>query len=119
MPLTSPHAKVRDHLPLQQGLRLTWGVIATTSLTIRTRPSSITTRIKTLHALLYEHPLRVRDHLPLQQGLRHNSIYLIDCSRASTRPSSITTRIKTHSHLRKRQQSQVRDHLPLQQGLRP
>ena len=60
-----------------------------------TRPSSITTRIKTLAlvpSLIVIVP--VRDHLPLQQGLR---------------PAKVAELVSDTS---------VRDHLPLQQGLR-
>ena len=62
--------KVRDHLPLQQGLRLFF------------------------HHLLLHRTHAVRDHLPLQQGLRQSA--LVHSFRSnSQRPSSITTRIKT------------------------
>ena len=61
---------VRDHLPLQQGLRLNF---------------------------YFAHSVRyiVRDHLPLQQGLRQVYLQLVRMSLYSTRPSSTTTRIKT------------------------
>ena len=61
---------VRDHLPLQQGLRL-----------------NITNYILISNI--------VRDHLPLQQGLRHKLTFGIECCDVSTRSSSTTTRIKT------------------------
>ena len=64
-----------------------------------TRPSSITTRIKTLNSInsipLIETDSTVRDHLPLQQGLR---LTIPVCLPEDLQP--------------------VRDHLPLQQGLR-
>ena len=85
---------VRDHLPLQQGLRPNASSNAESQSGLR--PSSITTRIKTIS-------LRLRLCL-LMLGQR---------------PSSITTRIKTLFFLPHRTISnQVRDHLPLQQGLR-
>ena len=61
---------VRDHCPLQQGLRLMVNV-SHPPLIPSTRPLSTTTRIKTqlLHPLQPDE-WRVRDHLPLQQGLR-------------------------------------------------
>ena len=84
----------------------------------RTRPSSIKTRIKTA----YSYPKRrivVRDHLPLKQGLRREHFFLLHIV-VSTRPSSIKTRIKTEVNtLYKLFVSSVRDHLPLKQGLRP
>ena len=59
------------------------------------RPSSITTRIKTLISAFFKNAhIIVGDHLPLQQGLRH-----------SQRTQGLHSR--------------VGDHLPLQQGLRP
>ena len=61
--------KVRDHLPLQQGLR---------------QSSSVR---------VLSHLPHVRDHFPLQQGLRLLYFDKFDCMRQ--RPSSITTRIKT------------------------
>ena len=67
---------VRDHLPLQQGLRHST-ICTKHHRCLCTRPSSTTTRIKTLTAQLV--------HLtPL----------------GSTRPSSTTTRIKTRTSLR-------------------
>ena len=58
---------VGDHLPLQQGLRPVF--ISLTPNSSR-RPSSITTRIKTLCETSRSYLCCVRDHLPLQQGLR-------------------------------------------------
>ena len=81
---------VRDHLPLQQGLR----------------QMCANTKMK----------LSVRDHLPLQQGLRQQDL-LEFYSSSSQRPSSITTRIKTGNEIAINLEH-VRDHLPLQQGLR-
>ena len=109
---------LRDHLPLQQGLRR---LITCPSFhyTIPPRPSSTTTRIKTrnsgpdLHCLHSPRPSStttriktchiaficslnnlLRDHLPLKQGLRHCEAIVI------------------HFFLN------LRDHLPLKQGLR-
>ena len=85
---------VRDHIPLEQGLRQPWTLIFTNA-NPRQRPYSIRTRIKTGHARCCPNPPhQVRDHIPLEQGLRPKSkkIFLY--------------------HLR------VRDHIPLEQGLR-
>ena len=60
---------IRDHLPLQQGLRLP---------TVSKKSSYC-----------------IRDHLPLQQGLRPGVLSGSDVFSAYQRPSSITTRIKT------------------------
>ena len=61
---------VRDHIPLEQGLR---------------------------HPLqqLAEGPQRVRDHIPLEQGLRHSSRAYKFHRYICQRPYSIRTRIKT------------------------
>ena len=88
------HKQVRDHIPLQQGLR----------------------RANTLFRIVNT---AVRDHLPLKQGLRPSRLHQEAHAAASQRPSSIKTRIKTllGSALRLRFLF-VRDHLPLKQGLR-
>ena len=86
---------LRDHLPLQQGLRHAWNT-SVKRICYSQRPSSITTRIKTLY------------------GISRNP-----GSGNSLRPSSITTRIKTYwtigclLYFYK-----LREYLPLQQGLR-
>ena len=84
---------VRDHIPLEQGLR------HHLSLSIREsyrsqRPYSIRTRIKTEDAAGHDLPGTVRDHIPLEQGLRPDW----DCFKV--------------------RQATVRDHIPLEQGLR-
>ena len=60
---------VRDHIPLQQGLRLE-PIMPFHGLLKRQRPYSITTRIKTHHSHSEIYVSNVRDHIPLQQGLR-------------------------------------------------
>ena len=62
---------VRDHIPLEQGLR----------------------RICLLSSGMP--PCTVRDHIPLEQGLRLGSMNLVLASLISQRPYSIRTRIKT------------------------
>ena len=57
----SCHESVRDHIPLEQGLRRCQS---------RQRPYSIRTRIKTRGAALTWLRSGVRDHIPLEQGLR-------------------------------------------------
>ena len=84
---------VRDHRPLQQGLRRI-DEEPTHLRCLRTRPSSTTTRIKT----------------QCQEGT--------SCTNEGTRPSSTTTRIKTRLQCKMGALYHVRDHRPLQQGLR-
>ena len=63
------HLKVRDHIPLEQGLRLTRSCSKDDRRS--QRPYSIRTRIKTLDISVFLFHLSVRDHIPLEQGLRH------------------------------------------------
>ncbi len=63
-------APVREHLPLQQGLRQ-GNLLATIVANRSQRASSITTRIKTYRLIWHSYQsYPVREHLPLQQGLR-------------------------------------------------
>ena len=64
------YSYVRDHIPLEQGLRLA-------------------------HKSDKSCDVVVRDHIPLEQGLRHHSFGLRDERFAGQRPYSIRTRIKT------------------------
>ena len=109
---------VRDHIPLEQGLRprtfaiKNWCYLSQRPYSIRTRiktlvskyncitiarqrPYSIRTRIKTMHRSFWT-SLRVvvRDHIPLEQGLR-------------PQPPKVIVLLQY-----------VRDHIPLEQGLR-
>ena len=94
--LTEDINGVREHIPLEQGLRrsndcqllsFTWGQ----------RAYSIRTRIKTKARLCGEYNLyTVREHIPLEQGLR---LYW--------------------SKLCQFDNFTVREHIPLEQGLRP
>ena len=71
---SQPHnyqGKVRDYLPLQQGLRLVFTKCVGYAV------------------------LDVRDYLPLQQGLRHGHPYWYEGESIGQRLSSTTTRIKT------------------------
>ena len=72
---------VRDHIPLEQGLRplIRCGLVI---LDDRQRPYSIRTRIKTKHSnLSFGFTITVRDHIPLEQGLRLGKICLIRLKR--------------------------------------
>ena len=86
---------VRDHLPLQQGLRLLL-ILKFANTQWRQRPSSITTRIKTVVC----------------------NVGALCVVGSGQRLSSITTRIKTQFVWLALLDCTVRDHLPLQQGLR-
>ena len=137
------HDQVRDHIPLEQGLRLGMVVILILP-TIRQRPYSIRTRIKTAprrctrrsqarqrpysirtriktaaRRRKQRRPLRVRDHIPLEQGLRQDHKLPSYNLLMSQRPYSIRTRIKTSSVTSAESNTNVRDHIPLEQGLRP
>ena len=90
----SSMSRVRDHIPLEQGLR-------------PVQPST-----------MWSHQYDVRDHIPLEQGLRLVVGDLTGLLRASQRPYSIRTRIKTVGMLPCRRLVYVRDHIPLEQGLR-
>ena len=85
--------RVRDHIPLEQGLRLK-GNRSCRAQKARQRPYSIRTRIKTLVQLLHA----------------------IDI--LGQRPYSIRTRIKTNAAITIEYARIVRDHIPLEQGLR-
>ena len=137
---------VRDHLPLQQGLRL---VIDALDLVndLCQRLSSITTRIKTTcnGATIVMRYINVRDYLPLQQGLRRLILLLLLSSSYIVRDylplqqglrlvkvTKIVGNLIIRDHLPLKQGlrllsgelvnmffSNIRDHLPLKQGLRP
>ena len=84
---------VRDHIPLEQGLRRGQQPIYGQPV-YGQRPYSIRTRIKTVMPLVLSVHRGVRDHIPLEQGLRRFKIAILKMS------------------------CSVRDHIPLEQGLR-
>ncbi len=134
---------VREHLPLQQGLRpfhpVTLALPVTgqraSSITTRIktppchpssswghrqRASSITTRIKTLPWDVQTPMIFVvREHLPLQQGLRQRP--QSDASRSLHVREHLPLQqgLRLQQFRRKAFGLTVREHLPLQQGLRP
>ena len=61
---------VRDHIPLEQGLRPLERPSYPRPRPCQ-RPYSIRTRIKTPVACIFNRVMLVRDHIPLEQGLRH------------------------------------------------
>ena len=60
---------VRDHIPLEQGLRPT-NSSSGNKYKLCQRPYSIRTRIKTALVAASANADDVRDHIPLEQGLR-------------------------------------------------
>ena len=60
---------VRDHIPLEQGLRRIYEPASVIAF-ISQRPYSIRTRIKTPRPTAVNRSRTVRDHIPLEQGLR-------------------------------------------------
>ena len=86
------YSQVRDHIPLEQGLRLC--AVDRYLADEGQRPYSIRTRIKTFNQQICWFTFGVRDHIPLEQGLRHS-------------PDNVAPK-----------DADVRDHIPLEQGLR-
>ena len=109
---------VRDHIPLEQGLRQKISCFYL-FLSRCQRPYSIRTRIKTLSGDDKSAQAKVRDHIPLEQGLR------LDQSLRSKLQSKVRDHIPLEQGLRLDRFSHnilkttVRDHIPLEQGLRP
>ena len=61
--------QVREHIPLEQGLRLIIHIVV--ALNQGQRAYSIRTRIKTVISLIFSfNVFIVREHIPLEQGLR-------------------------------------------------
>ena len=90
--LNSP--SVRDHIPLEQGLRLPGGTTGQNTVSGQ-RPYSIRTRIKTLFAdtvrhLLRQRPYSIRTRIKTRRWI---SVFYGSCP--GQRPYSIRTRIKT------------------------
>ena len=109
---------VRDHIPLEQGLRQGCQPWRRRKL-LRQRPYSIRTRIKTSPGKRLHRDPPVRDHIPLEQGLRQLASSISALVSACQRPYSIRTRIKTLGLcLWQALCCEVRDHIPLEQGLR-
>ena len=88
------NCSVRDHIPLEQGLRLPARFLGGPA------------------------PHYVRDHIPLEQGLRRIRYRANLVAMCSQRPYSIRTRIKTDPNCPNITSEYVRDHIPLEQGLR-
>ena len=87
---------LREHIPLQQGLRPMSPPRNTDFPLCAPRAYSITTRIETIIISAKRFNALLREHIPLQQGLR---LALFGLS-------------QTEKYI-------LREHIPLQQGLRP
>ena len=86
---------LRDHLPLQQGLRQLYSEHFRCLRLLRDHlPLQQGLRHLYTSFSLFQYMV-LRDHLPLQQGLRQMLIPLSNAFQEPQRPSSITTRIKT------------------------
>ena len=86
---------VRDHIPLEQGLRLLRRSLRMPSHIVRDH-IPLEQGLRHVPLLLTEHSaIGVRDHIPLEQGLRHNPTLSRYCYHSCQRPYSIRTRIKT------------------------
>ena len=81
------HVQVRDHIPLEQGLR----------------PAEIW--VAEIWAV-------VRDHIPLEQGLRQTEKKHNESFEKGQRPYSIRTRIKTCILHRQKLDVDVKGHIP-------
>ena len=89
------HSAVRDHIPLEQGLRLLRRSLRMPSHIVRDH-IPLEQGLRHVPLLLTEHSaIGVRDHIPLEQGLRHNPTLSRYCYHSCQRPYSIRTRIKT------------------------
>ena len=88
-----PAKRIREHIPLEQGLRLS-NRQRLSYLLLNQRAYSIRTRIKTNELRLLVLGRLIREHIPLEQGLRQ--VYL------PTKESFVV----------------IREHIPLEQGLR-
>ena len=90
-----PLVRLREYLPLKQGLRLRRAVLLH-GRSDSPRVSSIKTRIKTYQDIQYNlYQTLLREYLPLEQGLRHLRAFQLRKHVDSPRVSSIKTRIKT------------------------
>ena len=86
---------VRDHIPLEQGLRHNRLLAHQSDKGVR---DHIPLEQGLRHLSWYSHHLwkiPVRDHIPLEQGLRHGSEHFGALVESGQRPYSIRTRIKT------------------------
>ena len=88
---------VRDHCPLQQGLRPPGDSQFLRRILWRTRPLSTTTRIKTpnMHHTQYQELSTIPSSTTIRINTAHLATAFLPALTASARPSSTTIRIKT------------------------
>ena len=110
---------LRDHLPLEQGLRLPPLIDIANGLDLRDHLPLEQGLRHSEDSEEPEEPAELRDHLPLEQGLRPAGITSNELDLRAQRPSAIRTRIKTRLNRLRDHFISLRDHLPLEQGLRP
>ena len=133
---------IREHIPLEQGLRLLKSTLSTKNCNYQ-RAYSIRTRIKTVGDFLSEFVNVIREHIPLEQGLRLKAFCMLAIFSLNQRAYSIRTRIKTARFIwlpyfsanqraysirtriktfcyqdKKPFVVHIREHIPLEQGLR-
>ena len=90
-----PRFRIREHIPLEQGLRPD-NVSQAIITYFYQRAYSIRTRIKTFRETdVSSSPLHIREHIPLEQGLRLYSPQSKATAAIDQRAYSIRTRIKT------------------------
>ena len=114
--LTVHDQTLKDHIPPQQGLRLS--ILIASAAPLAQRPYPTTTRIKTKHLFLLD-MLLLKDHIPPQQGLRPIS------APSRTNSNGLKDHIPPQQGLRQlanfcitTAHSSLKDHIPPQQGLR-
>ena len=117
--LLARKVQLRDHLPLEQGLRPVFVYSSSGSLNSQ-RPSAIRTRIKTLSPMRRRLPPRAQRPSAIRTRIKTSASMSHTRSGTAQRPSAIRTRIKTSVVIDDGVlQRHLRDHLPLEQGLRP
>ena len=117
MPAWKLHKYVRDHIPLEQGLRQRW-IWSWWTLLRGQRPYSIRTRIKTRRPVWLRPELVRQRPYSIRTRIKTIPFIFLKLRNLSQRPYSIRTRIKTFFMSIKLWTGYVRDHIPLEQGLR-
>ena len=109
---------VRDHIPLEQGLRHWTRATFDPCWSVRDH-IPLEQGLRHWTRATFDPCWSVRDHIPLEQGLRQEAVELAFAMLLRQRPYSIRTRIKTRWRTACAPYPWlVRDHIPLEQGLR-
>ena len=110
---------VREHIPLEQGLRLSIIIIVFYML-ISQRAYSIRTRIKTTRSRAGRAATARQRAYSIRTRIKTRIFKFNELLHLRQRAYSIRTRIKTRGcNLFRLERSRVREHIPLEQGLRP